>query len=72
MFALLPVQGKVKKDEKLDNLEHLLCMHVAQAMLFLGYVHKNTSIYLLHFGLGERKGYRLCPLQIMSEDKNQS
>lgn len=30
-FGLFPVQGKVEKDEKLNDLEHLLCMHVAQA-----------------------------------------
>lgn len=74
MFALFPVQGKAKKDEKLDDLEHLLCMHVAQAMLFLEYVHTNTSIHLLNsvFGLGEQEECRLRPLQIMSEETNQS
>lgn len=69
MFALFPVQGKVKKYKKLDDLEHLSCLHVAQAMLFLEYVHTDTSIHLLHsvFRLGEQKGCRLRPLQIMSE-----
>lgn len=49
-------------------------MHVAQAMLFLEYVHTGTSIHLLRsvFGLGEQKRCRLHPLQIMSEAKNQS
>lgn len=73
MFALFPVRGKVRKDEKLDDLEHLLCMHIAQAMLFLEHVHTDTSIHLLLsvFGSGEQRGCRLRPLQIMSEEKNQ-
>lgn len=48
MFALFPVQGKVRKGEKLDDLERLLCTHVARAMLFLEYVQTERVWFLDH------------------------